>query len=117
MRAKARVLPPFVKVPAHKAHPLNEAADAVASRAALEADIEGVISHSDTGAVRFNLSCRLTEWGTNVRKHLTQVAAKQHKDHLSLLLSQQVESKDADMASTRVQARGNPVYSQVDNDV
>ena len=47
----------LVKVPA----PLNEAADAAASRAALEADIEGVVSHSDSGTVRFYLSCRLTE--------------------------------------------------------
>ena len=45
------------------------------------------MSHSDSGAVRFYLSGRLAEWGTNVRQHLTQVAAQQHKDHLSLLLS------------------------------
>ena len=41
-----------VKVPAHKAHRLNEAADAATSQAALEADIGGVVSHSDSGAVR-----------------------------------------------------------------
>ena len=111
MRAKARVLTRIVKVPARKAHPLNEAADAAASRAALEADIKGVVSHSDSGAVRFRvyLSGRLTEWGTNVRQHLTQVAARQHKDHISLLLSRQVDSEDADMASTSAQARRNPV--------
>ena len=109
VRAKARVLTRVVKVPAHKAHPLNEAADAAASQAALEADIGGVLSHSDSGAVRFYLSGRLTEWGTNVRQHLIQVAARQHKDRLSLLLSQQMDSEDADMASTSAQARRNPV--------
>ena len=109
MRAKARVLTRVVKVPAHKAHPLNEAADAAASQAALEADIGGVVSHSDSGAIRFYLSGRLTEWGTNVRQHLIQVAARQHKDRLSLLLSWQMDSEVADMASTSAQARRNPV--------
>ena len=104
MRAKARVLTRVVKVPTHKAHPLNAVADAAASQAALEADIEGVVSHSDSGAVHFYLSGRLTEWGTNIRKHLIQVAAKQHKNHLSLLLCRQVDSEDADMASTSAQA-------------
>ena len=47
--------------------------------------------------------------GTNVRQHLIQVAARQHKDRLSLLLSRQMDSEDADMASTSAQARRNPV--------
>ena len=79
MRAKARVLTRVVKVPAHKGHPLNKAAaDAAASQAALEADIGGVVSHSYSGAVRFYLSGRLTELGTNVRQHcrLPALAAK-----------------------------------------
>lgn len=98
-RASARVLTRFVKVPAHKAHPLNEAADAAASLAALSGDVEdSVMSHADSGAVRFYLSGRLTEWGMNVRKYLMHVAAKQYQDQLSLLLSRQVDTGGTDMA-------------------
>ena len=53
-RARAQVFARIIKVPAHRAHALNEAADAAASQAAEEADAEATaLSHADNGAVRF----------------------------------------------------------------
>ena len=88
-RARAQVFTRIIKVPAHKAHALNEAADAAASRAATEADEESVaLSHTDSEAVRFYVKGRLTEWGAGVRKALAQSAASQHHSHLTSLLTQ-----------------------------
>ena len=85
-RARAQVFTRIIKVPAHRAHALNEAADAAASRAATEADDESVaLSHTDSETVRFYVRGRLTEWGTGVRKALAQSAASQYHSHLTSL--------------------------------
>ena len=82
-RARAKVLTRVIKVPAHRAHPLNELADAGASRAAIEGDAESAAqSHTDSRAVRFYVEDRLTEWGAGIRRALTKVAATQYKDNL-----------------------------------
>ena len=94
-RARAQVFTRIIKVPAHKAHALNEAADAAASRAATEADETSVaLSHTDSETVRFYVRGRLTEWGAGVRKVLAQAAASQHQEHLTELLSQLAGTHD-----------------------
>jgi hypothetical protein len=63
-RAHAQAFTRIIKVPAHKSHAMNEAADAAASRAATEADEASVaLSHTDSETVRFYVRGRLTEWG------------------------------------------------------
>ena len=47
-RAREQVLTRLVKVPAHKGHPLNESADAAASRAAMETELETRCSATPT---------------------------------------------------------------------
>ena len=85
-RARARVLTRIIKVPAHKAHALNEAADAAASRAATEADGESVaLTHTNRDSVRFYVQGKITEWGAKVRKTLAQTATSQHRAHLTSL--------------------------------
>jgi len=109
-RARARVHTRFVKIPAHKAHPLNEAADAAASLAALGGDAESVaLSHSDSSAVRFYLQGRLTEWGTDVRRYLVQVAAQQYQVQLSKMMTQQETQRDADGGLTDERAKRKSV--------
>ena len=77
-RARKQVVTRFIKLLAHKDYPINEFADAAASRAAMDGDGEAVaLSHSDSKAVWFVFKGRLTEWGAVIRRALTQVAAKQ----------------------------------------
>jgi len=96
-RARAKVMTRLIKVPAHKAHPLNEAADAAASAAAEAASSEWIplLSHVDSNAVRFYLNGRLTEWGAGVRKHLIYIMGQQHAEQLRRVMTQQA----ADMRS------------------
>ena len=90
-RAQARMMTRIIKVPAHRAHALNEAADAAACAAAEEADPESVtLSHADSNAVRFYLHDALTEWGACVRNHLIQTTAQQHAKRLQLTLARHV---------------------------
>ena len=72
-RAASGVLTRFVKVKAHRAEPLNEAADALASEAA-ELDPSRPLD-IDPEAVYFYLKGSLVEWDARLREHLTQVAA------------------------------------------
>ena len=67
-RALKQVLTLLVKVQAHKGHPLNDRADAAASRAAMETDEEtATLCHIDSKAVRFVFEDRLvTEWGARI---------------------------------------------------
>ena len=89
-RAQGRVMTRFVKVPAHKAHALNEAADALASAAATEADGETVaLCHADCRTVRFYVGEKLTEWGSRVRKALISVASQQYANQLRMSMNQQ----------------------------
>jgi hypothetical protein len=95
-RARAQVFTCIIKVPAHRAHVLNKAADAAASRAAAEADAEtAALCHADAGTVRFHIAGRLAEWGAGVRKFLAQAAASQHKTRLTAL-SEQLATAGAD---------------------
>ena len=89
-RARKQVLTRLVKVQAHKGHPLNERADAAASRAAMDTEVEtAMLCHADSKAVRFVLENRLvTEWGAGIRRALTQVAAKQVRNRLIARLRQ-----------------------------
>jgi hypothetical protein len=94
-RARAQVFARIIKVPAHRAHALNEAADAAASQAAEEADAEtAALSHADSGAVRFYLRGRLTEWGAGVRRALAQVETSHHQALLTARLTRQATSDD-----------------------
>ena len=94
-RSRAQVITRIIKVPAHKAHPLNEAADALASAAAEVADSELVaLCHADCGAVRFYLNGKLTEWGAQVRKHLIHTAAQQRAEHLRQEMTWQAKSNE-----------------------
>ena len=93
-RARAQIFTRIIKVPAHRAHVLNEAADAAATRAAADADAEtAALSHEDTGAVRFRIAGRLAEWGAGVRKSLAHAATAQHKTRLTALSAQLAESR------------------------
>ncbi len=59
---QAKLTTRFIKVPAHKRHTLNEAADASASAATAAADGEtGALRHEDRRAVRFYVNNALTE--------------------------------------------------------
>jgi hypothetical protein len=101
-RARAQVFTRIIKVPAHRAHALNEAADAAASLAAEVADIEDVaLCHADGQAVRFYLTNRLTEWGAGVRKALAQAETTRHRTHLTSLLSQPAGTDDDGSHRTR----------------
>ena len=67
-RSRRKVSTRLIKLPAHQArnqgHPLNELADAAASRVAVEGDEEAAaVSHADSRAVLFVNKDRLTEWG------------------------------------------------------
>jgi len=96
-RARAGIMTRIIKVPAHAAHPLNEAADAAASAAADEADSETVaMSHVESSAVRFYLNGNITEWGAEVRRHLISVAAQHYAAQLRLDLTQQMEVSTED---------------------
>ena len=106
-RAAAQVFTRLIKVPAHRAHTLNEAADAAASRAAAEADAEtAALCHTDTGAVRFYMAGRLTEWGAGVRKFLAQVATSQHRTRLTALAAQLTDSATDGADNPEVRRRG-----------
>jgi hypothetical protein len=59
-RERTQVFTRIIKVPVHKAHAQNEAADAAASLAAEEADEETALSHAASQAVRLILQGRLT---------------------------------------------------------
>jgi ribonuclease HI len=59
-RARTQVFTRIIKVPVHKAHAQNEAADAAASLAAEEADEETALSHAASQAIRLILQGRLT---------------------------------------------------------
>jgi len=92
-RVRAGLITRIIKVTAHAAHPLNEAADAAASAAAEEADSESVMmSHVDRGAVQFYLNGTVTEWGAGVRRHLVDIVAQQHAAQLSLALTRQTDT-------------------------
>ena len=106
-RARAQVVTRIIKVPAHRAHVLNEAADAAASRAAEAADAEIVSQcHADTEAVRFYLGGSLTEWCAGVRKYLAQVATSQHKIRLTALSAQLADAATDVANSTEDRRRG-----------
>ena len=92
-RARAKVMTRFIKVPAHKGHALNEAADASASAAATAADGEtGALSHADSRAVRFYINNTLTEWGAGVRKALTHTTGQQYADQTRMSLTSRQEN-------------------------
>jgi ribonuclease HI len=56
-RARAQVFTHIIKVPAHREHELNEAADAAASQAAEEADADtAALSHVDSA--QYDSTCR-----------------------------------------------------------
>ena len=83
-RARKKVPTRFIKVPAHQGHPLNELADAAASRAALDGDEDAAaVSYADSRAVRFVFEQRLIEWGAGIRRALTHVAATQLQNCLT----------------------------------
>lgn len=103
-RARAQAFTRIIKVPAHAAHALNEAADAAASRAAEAADDETVaMSHADSGAVRFYIQGRLVEWGPCVRRILAQTESAQYQALLTSILPQPADAHDngADLTDTR----------------
>jgi hypothetical protein len=105
----------LVKVPAHKAHPLNEAADAAASQAAEEGDAEtATLCHADSGAVRFYLRGRLTEWRADVRKALAEVETSHHQALLTARLERQAASDDpgADLTEDRRGGRAVSLTAQ-----
>jgi hypothetical protein len=96
-RARAQVFTRIIKVHAHRAHALNEAADAAAFQAAEEADAQtAVLSHADSGTVRFYLWGRLTEWGAGVRRALAQVetVTSHHQALLTARLTRHATSDD-----------------------
>jgi len=74
-RAASDVITRFVKVKSHRAEPLNEAADTLASDAA-ELDPSRPLD-LDPEAVYFYLKGVPVEWDARLREHLTQVAASQ----------------------------------------
>ena len=114
-RARAQVFTRIVKCPAHKAHPLNEAADAAASRAAEEGDVEtAALSHADSKAVRFCLRGRLTEWGAGVRRALAQVETSHYQALLTERLTRQATSDEpgADLPDDRRGGRAVSLTAQ-----
>ena len=91
-RARRKVPIRFIKVPAHQGHPLNELANAAASRAAVDGDEEATaVSHADNRAVRFVFEQRLTEWGAGLRPRF---AATQLRDRLTSRARQEAGSTD-----------------------
>jgi ribonuclease HI len=114
-RARAQVFTRIVKCPAHKAHPLNEAADAAASRAAEEGDVEtAALSHADSKAVRFCPRGRLTEWGAGVRRALAQVETSHYQALLTERLTRQATSDEpgADLPDDRRGGRAVSLTAQ-----
>ena len=59
--------------------------------------------------MRFYLQGRLTEWGTDVRRYLVQVAAQQYQVQLSKMMTQQETQRDADGGLTDERAKRRSV--------
>ena len=92
----AGVITRFVKVKAHRAEPLNEAADAMASAAA-ELDPSRPLD-LDPEAVYFYRESTLVGWDSLLRDHLTQVAARQGVT----LIGKEIKCKDGSVTPTHV---------------
>ena len=95
-RAAAGVITRFVKVKAHRAEPLNEAADAMASAAA-ELDPSRPLD-LDPEAVYFYRESTLVGWDSRLRDHLTQVAARQGV----ALIGKEMKRKDGSVTPAHV---------------
>ena len=67
----------MIKVRAHRAEPLNERADTLASEAAESDDSRPVVLDLDPEAVHFQHKRRWVEWDARVREDLVQRAATQ----------------------------------------
>ena len=70
-RVSAGVFTRFVKVPAHKGHPLNEAADAAARQAATLEPEEAAQVWPESEVVRFVHAGSLAPWGPVIRRELS----------------------------------------------
>ena len=68
----------MIKVRAHRAEPLNELADSLASEAAESDDSRPVVLDLDPEAVHFLHKTKWVEWDARVREDLVQRAATQY---------------------------------------